>query len=173
MKASKLKVALLRFLRGDRKGLSTTRLVAPLVYFIHDNLLFLVVVVILDLVLVFLGLLVVVDLVGAVGGLDLASLAAAAAAGRPLERRAVRRDEVLPEVPLVLDDLLADLAGDALALDVDVDGVLLQVERVREGLPAVRADAGLHAAPAVARVAAHAEGLLLLLLSVRCRVQDR
>ena len=173
MKASKLKVALLRFLRGDRKGLSTTRLVAPLVYFIHDNLLFLVVVVILDFVLVFLGLLVVVDLVGAVGGLDLASLAAAAA-GRPLERRAVRRDEVLPEVPLVLDDLLADLAGDALALDVDVDGVLLQVERVREGLPAVRADAGLHAAPAVARVAAHAEGLLLLLLlSVRCRVQDR
>ena len=76
------------------------------------------------------------------------------------------RDEVLPEVPLVLDDLLADLAGDALALDVDVDGVLLQVERVGERLPAVGADPRLHAAPSVAGVA-DAE---LLLLSIRCRV---
>ncbi len=64
----------------------------------------------------------------------------------------MRGDQVLPQVPLVLDDLLADLAGHPLALDVHVDGVLLQVERVGEGLEAVGADARLHAAPAVAGV---------------------
>ncbi len=64
----------------------------------------------------------------------------------------MRGDQVLPQVPLVLDDLLADLAGHPLALDVHVDGVLLQVERVGEGLEAVGADARLHAPPAVAGV---------------------
>ena len=69
-----------------------------------------------------------------------------------LQRRAMRRDQVLAEVPLVLDDLLADGAGDALGLDVHVHNVLLEVEAVGESLPAVVADAGLHAAPSVARV---------------------
>ena len=84
--------------------------------------------------------------------LDLGGGLAAVLCRRPLEGGAVGRDEVLPEVPLVLDDLLALVAGDALALDVDVDGVLLQVERVGEGLPAVGADPRLHAPPTVARV---------------------
>lgn len=59
---------------------------------------------------------------------------------------------MLPQVPLVLHDLLANVARDALTLDVHIDGVLLQVEAVGEGLEAVGADAWLHAAPAVARV---------------------
>ena len=59
-------------------------------------------------------------------------------------------DQVFPEVPLVLDHLVAEGAGHALGLHVDIDNVLLEIERVREGFPAVIAYPGLHAAPSVA-----------------------
>lgn len=64
----------------------------------------------------------------------------------------MRGDEVLPEIPFVLDHLRAEGAGDALRLDVHVDDVLLQVERVGKRLPAVVAKARLHAAPPVSRM---------------------
>ena len=62
------------------------------------------------------------------------------------------RDEVFPEIPFVLHHLRAEGAGDALRLDMYVDDVLLQVERVGEGLPAVVAQTRLHTAPPVARM---------------------
>ena len=68
----------------------------------------------------------------------------------PLERSPVSCDQVFPEVPLVLDHLVAEGAGHALGLHVDIDNVLLEIERVREGFPAVIAYPGLHAAPSVA-----------------------
>lgn len=61
-------------------------------------------------------------------------------------------DKVFPEIPFVLYHLRAEGAGDALRLDMYVDDVLLQVERVGEGLPAVVAQTRLHAAPPVARM---------------------
>lgn len=39
-------------------------------------------------------------------------------------------DEVLPEIPFVLDNFLTDVASDPLRLDVHVDNVLLEVETV-------------------------------------------
>ncbi len=70
----------------------------------------------------------------------------------PLEGGPVGSHEVLPQVPLVLDHLLANVARHPLRLDVHVDDMLLQVERVREGLPAVVAKPGLHASPPISRV---------------------
>ena len=77
----------------------------------------------------------------------------------------MRGDEVLPEVPLVLDHLRAEGAGDALRLDVHVDDVLLQVERVGERFPAIVAEAGLHAPPPVSRVL-----VLLVVVVVAARI---
>ena len=83
---------------------------------------------------------------------DNGPIAAATVGLTPLERSTVGRDKMLAEVPLVLDHLLADRAGHALRLYVHIDNVLLQVEAIGEGLPAVVADTRLHAAPPVPRV---------------------
>lgn len=57
---------------------------------------------------------------------------------------------MLPQVPLVLDDLATQLALDALADRVHVNDVLLQVKRVAERFPAKGAETWLHAAPSLA-----------------------
>ena len=48
--------------------------------------------------------------------------------------------------------LIAHSASYALGLDVDIDDVLFQVEAVRESLPAVLANSGLHTPPPVSRM---------------------
>ena len=86
----------------------------------------------------------------------------------PLERRAVCRDKVFPQIPFVLHHLqvkgqgdsrrmdcaqkvhlLTHGAGNALRLDVDIDDVLFQVEAIWESLPAVLANPRLHTSPPV------------------------
>jgi len=80
------------------------------------------------------------------------------------EGGAVCGDNVLAQIPLVLHHLAAIVARHRLALDVHVDGVLLQVEGVGEGLEAVGADSGLHATPTLARVLLHLGGSRVLVL---------
>jgi len=65
------------------------------------------------------------------------------------EGSSVSCDQVLPQIPLVLHHLIAHSASYALGLDVDIDDVLFQVEAVRESLPAVLANSGLHTPPPV------------------------
>ena len=48
--------------------------------------------------------------------------------------------------------LIAHSASYALGLDVDIDDVLFQVEAVRESLPAVLANTGLHTPPPISRM---------------------
>ena len=85
----------------------------------------------------------------------------------PFEWRSMSGDQVLPQIPFVLHDLLADVASDSLTLDVHVDGMLLQVEAVGEGLEAVGANPRLHTLPAIARVA------LCVICSANCIVYKR
>ena len=66
-----------------------------------------------------------------------------------LQRRAVSSDQVLPQIPLVLDHFVANVAVNSLRLNVHIDNVLLEVEAVWESFPAVVAEPGLHAAPSL------------------------
>ena len=59
---------------------------------------------------------------------------------------------MLPQIPLVLDHFVTNVAVDSLRLNVHIDNVLLEVEAVGESLPAVVTEPGLHAAPPLPRV---------------------
>ena len=58
-------------------------------------------------------------------------------------------DQVFPEIPLVLNNLITELTSHPLALDVDIDGMLLQIETVGKGFEAIGTDPGLHALPPI------------------------
>ena len=64
-----------------------------------------------------------------------------------LQRRSMSSDQMFPQIPLVLDHFVTNVAIDSLRLNVHIDNVLLEVEAVWEGFPAVVAEPGLHAAP--------------------------
>ena len=70
----------------------------------------------------------------------------------PLQRGAMSGDQMLPQIPLVLYNLMADIARHALALDMHVDGVLFQVERIAKRLETVGANSWLHATPSISRM---------------------
>ena len=59
-------------------------------------------------------------------------------------------DQMLPQIPFILDNFLTNSAINSLGLDMHVDNVLLEIEAVRECFPAVVAESGLHAAPPLA-----------------------
>lgn len=65
----------------------------------------------------------------------------------PAEGRIVRLDVVLAEVLLVLEEAVADGAGDPLPRHVDVGDVLPKVTRIGENLSAELATLWLHAPP--------------------------
>ena len=61
-------------------------------------------------------------------------------------------DKMFPQIPFIFDNFVTYCAVDPLGLDMHVDDVLLQVEAVGEGFPAVVAQSGLHASPPLSGV---------------------
>ena len=60
--------------------------------------------------------------------------------------------KMFPQIPFIFDNFVTYCAVHPLGLDVHVDDVLLQVEAVGEGFPAVVAQSGLHTAPPLSGV---------------------
>ena len=61
-------------------------------------------------------------------------------------------DQMLPQIPFILDNFLTNSAINSLGLDMHVDYVLLEIEAVGESLPAVVTEPRLHAAPPLPRM---------------------
>ena len=59
---------------------------------------------------------------------------------------------MFPQIPFIFDNFVTYRAVHPLGLDVHVDDVLLQVEAVGEGFPAIVTESGLHTAPPLSGV---------------------
>ena len=58
-------------------------------------------------------------------------------------------DQMFTQIPLIFDDFVAEWTGHPLRLDMHVDNVLFQIERIGKSFPTVVTETGLHTSPTV------------------------
>ena len=73
---------------------------------------------------------------------------------------------MFPQIPFVLDHLFAEGAGYPLRLNMNIDYVLFQVERVRKGLPTIVTEARLHASPSIPRMRTPNAGIVVIVTGI-------